>query len=84
MKVGSSCKGCDHCEYEILDDYGCYDPGYYCDLKECPYEEEDPNDEEYGCGGYSDECEYCMLYGSGRCHYDPDFKRMLIRGDGGF
>lgn len=24
--------------------------------------------------------EYCMLYGSGRCHYDPDFKRMVIRG----
>ena len=43
MKVGSSCKGCDHCEYEIVDDYGCYDPGYYCNLKECPYEEEDLN-----------------------------------------
>ena len=24
--------------------------------------------------------EYCMFYGSGRCHYDPDFKRMVIRG----
>lgn len=43
MKVGTSCIGCDHCDYEIFDDYGCYDPGYYCDLKECPYEEEDLN-----------------------------------------
>ena len=41
MKVGKSCAGCDHCEYSIFDDYGCYDPGYYCDLDECPddYEE---------------------------------------------
>lgn len=25
--------------------------------------------------------EYCMFYGSGRCHYDKDTKRMLIRGE---
>ena len=24
--------------------------------------------------------EYCMLYGSGRCRYDKDTGRMLIRG----
>lgn len=24
--------------------------------------------------------EYCMLYGTGRCRYDPDIKRMLVRG----
>ena len=54
MKVGSSCKGCDHCEYEILDDYGCYDPGYYCDLKECPYNEEENPVRDVTC----EECDY--------------------------
>lgn len=35
VKVGSSCMGCSHCEYGIYDDYGCYEPGYYCDLDYC-------------------------------------------------
>lgn len=35
MKVSKICAGCDHCEYSIYDDYGCYDPGYYCDLNDC-------------------------------------------------
>ena len=28
---------------------------------------EDPDDEEYGCGGYGDECERCMYF------HDPCF-----------
>ena len=35
----------------------------------------------YYIASFSGGKEYCMFYGSGRCHYDPDFKRMLIRGE---
>lgn len=44
MRVDKSCEGCDYCEYNILDDYGCYDPGYYCMLDHCinvEYEEDE-------------------------------------------
>ena len=48
MKVGKSCEGCEYCDYEILDDYGCYDPGYYCIFDECHHPEfwEDEGDEQ--------------------------------------
>ena len=49
MKVGKSCNGCDHCEYSIYDDYGCYDPGYYCDLDYCV---EDLDGNETNLDGY--------------------------------
>lgn len=41
MRVDSSCEGCEHCWYEMFDDYGCYDPDYYCDLNECIYPDEE-------------------------------------------
>lgn len=40
MRVNEDCIGCPHCSYDHFDDYGCYDPDYYCDLQECPYEYE--------------------------------------------
>ena len=34
-----------------------------------------------GASGAGEWCrEYCMFYGTGRCHYDKDTGRMLIRG----
>ena len=33
-----------------------------------------------GASGAGEWCrEYCMFYGTGRCHYDKDTGRMLIR-----
>lgn len=48
MRVPQSCEGCIHCVYEIMDDSGSYNPGYYCDLGYCPEIEEDYNAEIVG------------------------------------
>lgn len=32
---------------------------------------------------YAEFCrEYCLNYGTGRCHYDPETKKMMVRVSG--
>lgn len=46
MRVSGKCLHCIHCYEDEFDDYGEYEPGYYCDAAECPYEKEVVKDSE--------------------------------------
>lgn len=36
-----------------------------------------------GASGAGEWCrEFCMNYGTGKCHYDPKYKRMLVLQEG--
>ena len=38
MKVHGECLDCPYCYEDDYNDYGEYDPGYYCDVVGCPDE----------------------------------------------